>query len=151
MYGYRARGLLSTLLYKMREWYREHVGDQQFKLRPIWTYYELEFIQMELLPFLAKHTKQTFKAPKEVVQRLDTAEIDLDDRWNDDGSKKKTGKKKWYQFSKSSKKKVKTAKFAKHPSVNSLTEDDEKVSDEEKVPIEVFAEFLNIGRNYGKR
>eukprot|EP01084_Bolivina_argentea_P019484 36226_1 len=110
MYGYRSRGLLNTLLYRMKEWYREHVGDTQFKLRPIWTYYELEFIQMELLPFLAKQSKQTFKPPKEVVQRLETLEEEIDeDKWNKKSSSKKQNglqkKKKWYHAFQSKKNK----------------------------------------------
>ena len=162
MYGYRARGLLITLLHKMREWYREHVGDSQFKMRPIWTYYELEFIQMELLPFLAKQTKQTFKAPKEVVQRLETMETDLDDdRWNDvNNGKNNQQKKPWYRFGKNGKNKNKkdtTSKFRKNKSsqqsFNNLGLNDdyeEKVTEEEKIPIEVFAEFFKYWKELWK-
>ena len=105
MYSYKSRGVLDTFLWRMREWYREIVDDARFKMRPIWTYYELEFIQMELLPFLAEQTKQTFRAPKEVVRRLETTEPDVDElEWtnhgkkgkNDKNKKGKKKKRKWY-------------------------------------------------------
>merc|ERR1712176_658433 len=99
MYGYRARGLLNTLLWRMREWYRQFVGDSMFRSRPIWTYYELEFIQMELLPFLAKESKQRFVAPKEVVSQLETNEDEMiidknKNKFRFFGKKKKSKKKK---------------------------------------------------------
>merc|ERR1712154_238894 len=140
MYGYRSRGLLNTLLYRMKEWYREHVGDNQFKYRPIWTYYELEFIQMELLPFLAKETKATFKSPKEVVQRLETTELNIDDLKWDTNTKTK-----WFKFTK--KKRKDSNKIKKN---YNQKEDDEKVPEEEKIPIEVFAEFFKYWKELWK-
>jgi len=171
MYGYQSRGLLSTLLYRMREWYREHVGSNQFRLRPIWTYYELEFIQMELLPYLATQCNQKFKPPKEVVSNLETMELNLDSNDDDalDGNNNNNKSKasKWFnsKFGKNKKKKKRSGKVYRYDSQNgggdddasqgnnsnTMNDDDEKaVAPEEKIPIEVFAEFYKYWKELWK-
>jgi len=150
MYGRQARGLLDTLLWKMREWYRERVSDAQFKRRPIWTYYELEFIQLELLPFLAEqHKACSFKAPSEVVRGLEVAEADMTEEAPSVQSKKR----KWYavhkQLSGKSKKDKKGKGSKKNKGTFELNEVAE-VSEEEKVPIEIFADFFRYWKDLWK-
>jgi hypothetical protein len=71
MFGYNSmRGLLVTFIQAMNEHYQSVVGEKYASKRPLWKFNELEFLQLELLPFFAQRVKVPFEKPKQVIERF---------------------------------------------------------------------------------